>query len=155
MSLRPDGTATLRAIVDSTDPQVSAKDRLRALELLAEHEHVVTEGADLALAAQIVSMRDDELEREVLAFFPADVRAQIKARLGAEGRAAEEALEERFAELQKREAELARREERLAERERRVAAERGHERPPGRAEGERAPRPAEGSNAPRHCGLAR
>lgn len=66
-------------------------------------------------------MTDAEIEAEIMAYFPPDLRAEIAGRLGVEGREADAALERRFAELQAREAELKRREQRVAELERQLA----------------------------------
>ncbi len=145
MSLRPQDADALQAIVDSTDASVTMSHRLRAIELLAENaEYAPTDGA-LALARWVDEMTDAEVEAEIMAHFPPDVRERIAARMGVEGREADAALEGRFAELQAREAELRRREERVAELEGVLAGrELRHSEAPGAARRRAGSQEAEG-----------
>ena len=134
MSLRPEELATLQAVVDSTDPQVTVSHKLRAVEMLMEGEDAHGPDGTLALAAWVHELSEEELEREVRGHFSPDAHARAQA-----------ALDRRLAELQEREVALARREEQLAEAERRYA-KRGRDRAPERAGAEEGPTAAEASS---------
>ena len=74
MTLGVSERLALQAIIESADPRVTANERLRAIELLAEAGGADDDGA-LRLARWLHGMSDDELVTVFRGYFPVDSRS--------------------------------------------------------------------------------
>ena len=100
MSLTPQQTAVMEALVESSDSRVSARDRIDAARVLADAGVAAEPEAAAILTRQVAALSDAALEHEVDLFLRPEVERRVAeelARRGAELDARETALDEREA----------------------------------------------------------
>ena len=106
MSLTPEQTAVMEALVESSDSRVSARDRIDAARVLADAGVAAEPEAAAILTRQLAALSDVALEREVDLFLRPEVERQVAEELrGLEAR--EEAVTARERALDEREARFA------------------------------------------------
>ena len=106
MSLTPQQTAVMEALVESSDSRVSARDRIDAARVLADAGVAAEPEGAAILTREVAALSDAALEHEVDRFFRPEVERQVAAALrGLEVR--EAAVAAREAALDEREARFA------------------------------------------------
>ena len=106
MSLTPEQTAVMEALVESSDSRVSARDRIDAARVLADAGVAAEPEGAAILIREVAALSDAALEHQVDLFLRPDVERQVAAALRAL-EAREEAVTAREAALDEREARFA------------------------------------------------
>ena len=106
MSLTPEQTAVMEALVESSDSRVSARDRIDAARVLADAGVAAEPEGAAILIREVAALSDAALEHQVDLFLRPDVERQVAAGLRAL-EAREEAVAAREAALDEREARFA------------------------------------------------
>ena len=106
MSLTPEQTAVMEALVESSDNRVSARDRIDAARVLADAGAAAEPEGAAILIREVAALSDAALEHQLDLFLRPDVERQVAAELrGLEAR--EAAVAAREAALDEREARFA------------------------------------------------